>query len=66
VAEYSDRITLDGTIYMHGHIYTVPRQRAAVLQDIMFRTWGHQAEIDGKKKDYYRKAKNVVLSPTSA
>ena len=63
LAEHSDRIVLDGRHFMNGRTYVVSRKVGDTLREIQGRGWDHQAEIDGKDKNTYRKAKNVVLSP---
>lgn len=50
LAEFCDRVTLDGRIYMQGKTYTVPVSVFDTLRDIAFRTWQHQDEIDGKSR----------------
>ena len=64
LAEHSDRIVIDGTIYCHGRTYTLPRHKADTLRDIMYQGWRHQElEIDGKKlSQFYAKKRNTVLS----
>lgn len=62
LAPYCDRITLDGVVYMHGRSYTVPKSKFDSINEICSRTWGHQAEIDGKPTNFYRKGNNARLS----
>lgn len=47
-ADFIDRITLDGVVYMHGRTYDLPRAKADVVREQMARSWRHQAEIEGK------------------
>ena len=63
LAEHSDRLVIDGAHYFHGRSYTVPMSVALTMREMASRGWDHQAEIDGKKKDTYRKAKNLTLHP---
>ena len=53
LAEYCDRIVLDGVIYLHGRTYQVSRAAYETMTDQMGLTWRHQAELDGKRKNYY-------------
>lgn len=61
--EHSDRLVIDGAHFFHGRSYIVPRHQADSMRDTIARAWDHQAEIDGKNKNTYRKAKNIILSP---
>lgn len=54
LAEFCDRVTINGRPYWHGHSYTVPRHVGDTLRDIMQRTWLHEHEVSGKsKKAFY-------------
>lgn len=64
-APYADRITLDNKVFLQGQRYTMPQSQFAVVSEIMQRTWEHQAEIDGKDENFYRKARNPRVVPTS-
>jgi len=56
LAPYADRIRLDyDAPYMQGKTYTVGLRKAQVLNEQMARTWGHQAEIEGKDPEFYLK-----------
>lgn len=48
LAEFQDRIVLDGVIYMHGRTYDLPLRKAQVVKEQCARSWRHQAEIEGK------------------
>jgi hypothetical protein len=48
LAEHSDRIVLNGTIYLHGHTYQVPRHVADTMREIQARGHEHQNTLDGK------------------
>lgn len=48
LADFADRIVIDGTIYIHGRTYTIPEKKAAVVMEACARGWRHQAEIEGK------------------
>lgn len=56
LAPYAASIMVNGSPYWHGHMYPVPRHVAASLQETMFNTWRHQAEIKGESwKEFYAK-----------
>lgn len=63
VAGYSDRIVVDGVIYMHGRIYEVPLRKKRVIDEIMGRTMKHEADVGGANRDSYRRPANVTLRP---
>lgn len=63
LAEFADRITLDGQVFLHGHTYTVPKRQYDTLVEIMSRTHGHQAQVDGKSENAYRRPQNRRISP---
>lgn len=60
----SPYISLDGQVFYHGHTYTLPREKVAVLQDQMYRGWLHEAEIHGMDENAMngRRAANLRLS----
>lgn len=56
LAPYAPNILVNGQAYWHGRTYPVARHIANSLQDTMFRTWQHQAEIKGESlKEFYAK-----------
>ena len=62
LAEYTDRITINGVSYMHNGTYTVPRHVANTLREMQSRTWIHQNELDGKGiADRYRLPYNTLI-----
>ncbi len=64
LAEYTDRLVINGVIYMHGATYTVPRHVANTLREMQSRTWLHQNELDGKGiADRFRNPHNTLVSP---
>lgn len=64
LAEFCDRITINGVQYFHGYAYDVPRHVADTLREIMQRTHRHQMELDGKGlEESYRRTAPVALSP---
>ena len=57
VAEYTDRIIIDGQQFFHGSTYKVPRHKATTLNEVMFRSYMHQAQLDGKDpQEAYRRS----------
>jgi len=60
--KFSNRITLDGVIYLHGMSYDFSQPQAAVVKEIMNRQWLHHAEINGLDMNEYlgRQPKNEV------
>lgn len=53
LAEFADRLVIDGVIYVNGRTYELPRAKAQVAKEIMARGWQHQAEIEGKDREFY-------------
>lgn len=62
LAPYSDRVVMDGTIYLHGHTYTLPKRRYDSLREIIDRTWEHQRIVDGKNANEYRQQRTVSVN----
>lgn len=58
----SDGILIDGIKYMNNITYTVSRAQASTMREIMFRAWGHEAEVNGRPKAFFQK-RNTVISP---
>ncbi len=50
LAEFADRLVIDGVIYFHGRTYTVPMSAFKSMAEMAFRTHGHQLELDGKSR----------------
>ena len=63
LAEFTDRITLDGRIYVHGQTYLVPKRVFDVLQECMFRTQQHEHEISGKARSQFKPRLAINLRP---
>jgi hypothetical protein len=65
LAEYADRITVNNTVYYHGHTYQVPRHVANSLAETCARAGRHQElEIDGKSLSQHSfKKRDTVISP---
>lgn len=64
LAPYSDRIVLDGVVYFQGQTKTVRASVAEVITEIQGRTWEHQAQIDGKSENFYRKERGQRVVPS--
>lgn len=63
LAPYADRIALDNVVYLQGTTHTVRASVAATMYEIMARTWNHQAEIDGKSENFYRRTRGQMVTP---
>lgn len=63
LAPYCDRILLDNVAYLQGVTYTVRASVAQVMREQMQRTWTHQAEIDGKSENFYRRTRGARVIP---
>ncbi len=57
--EGTDRIVLDGVVYLHGHTYTVGKRTFDTLAEIISRGWGHQRNYEGKNENDYRYQQNI-------
>lgn len=53
LAEFADRIIIDGVIFVQNQTYDLPQRKAQVVKEIMARGWQHQAEIEGKDREFY-------------
>ena len=62
LAEHSDRLTIDSTIYLQGRTYTVDKHTHDTMREMIHRGWEHQREIDGKDMNAYRKQGNVQMN----
>jgi hypothetical protein len=62
LAGHADRITLDGTVYLHGHTYYFTERQRAVVADIMAQTWRHEHDIKNANSDFYRSPRNMAIS----
>lgn len=63
LAEFADRITIDGRMYVHGQTYIVPKRLYDVLQEAMFRTQQHEHEISGRARAQFKPRLAVNLRP---
>ncbi len=59
---HSDRISLDGRIYLHGHVYEFNTHRLRSIKDIVSLAWRHEREIGGAYREH-RKPIAPVLTP---
>lgn len=63
LAEYADRITIDGVIYVHGQTYTVAKRKFDVIAEVMRRTQQHEHEISGKTRAQFKARPPITLRP---
>jgi hypothetical protein len=61
LAEHAPYVRLDNQTYYHGHPYTVPTSVYRTIAEVMSRTYDHQAEIDGKSENSYRRSKDTHI-----
>jgi len=50
-----NQIRINNRDYSQGHWYTVTADVAIMLRDTMQRAWEHQAQIEGRSKDHFRR-----------
>lgn len=63
LAEFANKISINGQDYWHGYTYTVPRHVYETMRDIMYRGHLHQNALDGKDlATFYRKKAEPQLS----
>ena len=60
--ESGNCIRVNNREYQHGQVYNVASSVAMMLRDTMQRAWEHQAEIEGRHKDHFRKQKLTRMS----
>jgi len=60
--ESADRILVNNFAYMQGHSYTVKGSVGAMLRETMQRAWSHQAELEGRSKDFFRRERGTRMS----
>lgn len=63
LAEYADRVMLDGVVYFHGQTYQLPKRVFDVVNEVMRRAQEHEHEISGKKRAQFKARPSVTLSP---
>ena len=50
LAEFANKIVIDGRSFFHGHTYTVGIEQFRLISEMAARTKVHQLEIDGKSR----------------
>lgn len=60
---HSDRIVIDGIVYLHGAVYQFNKAQYDTVHEIMQRAWHHEEEVDGANRDAYRKPRGVRIRP---
>lgn len=65
LAEYTDRLVLDGVTYFHGQSYQVPKRVFDVMNEVMRRTQEHEHETSGKSRAQFKPRPAVNLRPGS-
>jgi len=63
--ESGNNIRVNNREYAQGHVYNVVASVAIMLRDTMQRAWEHQAEIEGRSKDHFRKQRLTRMSMAS-
>ena len=63
--ESGNNIRVNNREYAQGHVYNVAASVAIMLRDTMQRAWEHQAEIEGRSKDHFRKQRLTRMSMAS-
>ena len=58
-------LRIDGIAYMHNMTYTVGRNKANSMREMMAKSWEHEAEINGKKKNFFVKRRETRLNGTT-
>lgn len=68
LAEYADRIVLDGMMYMHGHTYIVSRAKAQTMAEVCYRTREHEdVAIHGRdRKAFYQREQKAHVGARAA
>jgi hypothetical protein len=59
---YAMDIKLDNRTFLLNHTYDVRASVAAVLYEIMQKTWQHQAVIEGRSKGFFQKQRLTQLN----
>jgi hypothetical protein len=54
-------IRLSGETFFHGEVYKVTVHQLRTLREIVNRTWGHEAQINGTNENFYRKPMERTL-----
>jgi hypothetical protein len=60
VAPYTDRITIDDKMYMHGHWYLVPRRVFDVIREQMARSWDSEERAGNPNRRFRREVAGTM------
>ena len=60
VAPFADNITVDGTVYQHGHWYNVDRRRHNSLTEIMARSWDSEERAGNPNRRFRREVAGTM------
>ena len=61
-APYSQVLQINSQQFFHGHSYEVDQGTAAMLHEMMRRTWAHEDAIHGANENSLRRQTNRVLN----
>ena len=65
LAPHTSHINLNGQHYYHGHSYQVDLPTLQTLNEIMHRTWQHEAQLHESENSYRRQRNTVVNKRTN-
>ena len=66
LADFADRIVLDGRTYFHGQTYLVRPDTATMLSSQCDLTHRHDREVHGRNSSSaYRRSANITLNPAA-
>ena len=60
VAPFAVDITIDGTVYQHGHWYKVDRRRHDSLREIMARSWDSEDRAGNPNRRFHREVAGTM------
>jgi len=60
--ESGNCIRVNNREYQQGQVYSLSQSVAIMLRDTMQKAWEHQAEIEGRGKDHFRKQRLTRMS----
>jgi hypothetical protein len=63
--ESGNEIRVNNFAYRQGSTYRVKASIAIMLRDTMQRAWQHQAEIEGRSRDFFQKLRGTRMSGTT-
>ena len=68
LAPHADKIVIDGVAYYHGMTYNFAPAAVNTINEIMFRTWQHEAEISDRRNrsNAYKHPQAPVIRNTAA